>query len=578
MINKKLLNFVPESKKYIFLSVLFQWISMVLNTTLIFGTALFLQKIYENDLKDKYVLYLAALFLCVIIFRHLFNIQIGKYSYFASKDIKKKLREKLFIKIGELENSYSDEISTSEIVQLSTEGVEQLENYFGGYLPQFFYSMLAPLTLFLIILPISLKAALVLLFCVPLIPILIALVQTFAKKLLNRYWKQYTKMGSSFLENLQGLTTLKIYKSDEYKHRQMNEEAELFRKITMKVLYMQLNSIAIMDLIAYGGSVIGIIISATEFSKGNISFAGAFIIIMLSAEFFIPMRQLGSFFHIAMNGISASNKLFTFLETKPQSTGDKSMEKEVDGFVCRDLTYSYEEGRNVLKDINLDISKGKITAIVGESGSGKSTIASILNGKLKNYEGSIRLGDYELKDIKTEDIKRKITYIGFGSYIFKGNIRDNLLMAGDFSDEKLWEALEKADLKDFLTEREGLDTELLERGSNFSGGQKQRLALARALLHDSEVYIFDEATSNIDAESENSIMSVIYDMPEDKSILLISHRLGNVVNADLIYVLKDGSIEESGTHKELIEKDGIYKKLFEKQRKLENIGGGVLYE
>lgn len=364
MINKKLLNFVPESKKYIFLSVLFQWISMVLNTTLIFGTALFLQKIYENDLKDKYVLYLAALFLCVMIFRHLFNIQIGKYSYFASKDIKKKLREKLFIKIGELENSYSDEISTSEIVQLSTEGVEQLENYFGGYLPQFFYSMLAPLTLFLIILPISLKAALVLLFCVPLIPILIALVQTFAKKLLNRYWKQYTKMGSSFLENLQGLTTLKIYKSDEYKHRQMNEEAELFRKITMKVLYMQLNSIAIMDLIAYGGSVIGIIISATEFSKGNISFAGAFIIIMLSAEFFIPMRQLGSFFHIAMNGISASNKLFTFLETKPQSTGDKSMEKEVDGFVCRDLTYSYEEGRNVLKDINLDISKGKITAII----------------------------------------------------------------------------------------------------------------------------------------------------------------------------------------------------------------------
>lgn len=578
MINKKLLNFVPESKKYIFLSVLFQWISMILNTALIFGTALFLQKIYENDLRNKYVLYLAALFLCVMIFRHLFNIKIGKYSYFASKDIKKKLREKLFIKIGELENSYSDEISTSEIVQLSTEGVEQLENYFGGYLPQFFYSMLAPLTLFLIILPISLKAALVLLFCVPLIPILIALVQTFAKKLLNRYWKQYTKMGSSFLENLQGLTTLKIYKSDEYKHRQMNEEAELFRKITMKVLYMQLNSIAVMDLIAYGGSAIGIIISATEFSKGNISFAGAFIIIMLSAEFFIPMRQLGSFFHIAMNGISASNKLFTFLETKPQSTGDKSVEKEVDGFICRNLTYSYEEERSVLKNINLEIPKGKITAIVGESGSGKSTIASILNGKLKNYEGSIKLGDYELKDIKTDDIKKNVTYIGFGSYIFKGSVRDNLLMAGDFSDEELWKAVEKADLKDFLTEREGLDTELLERGSNFSGGQKQRLALARALLHDSKVYIFDEATSNIDVESENSIMRVIYDMPEDKSILLISHRLGNVVNADSIYVLKNGLIEESGTHKELIEKDGIYKKLFEKQRKLENIGGGVLYE
>lgn len=573
MINKRLIGTVPDSKPYIAGNVALQWLSLLSNAGMIFSCAWFLQQLLEGAAAPRTLALPLAAGLAAVLVRGICTAGAGRMSFLAARSVKRTLRRSIYEKLLRLGPAYSQNVATSEAVQLAAEGVEQLETYFGAYLPQFFYSMLAPATLFALLAPVSLRAALALLVCVPLIPAAIAAVQTFAKKLLGRYWGQYTALGDTFLENLQGLTTLKIYQADGYKQEEMNREAEKFRRITMKVLTMQLNSITIMDLVAYGGAALGMVLAVLEFRAGRIPFWGCFAVIFLSADFFLPMRQLGSFFHIAMNGMAASDKIFRLLdlpEHKQKVSESFPMRHDA---VCSNLRFSYEGGREILHGVDLQFNQGSFTALVGESGCGKSTIAAILMGRNKGYTGSAAIGGVELKDINENSLLQNITYIGHQSYLFKGTVRDNLLMGkSSASEDELWAVLERVNLAAFLKSEKGLDTPLLEKASNLSGGQCQRLALARALLHDSPIYIFDEATSNIDIESENNIMAAIHKLAKHKTVLLISHRLANVIQSDNIYVLENGRIAESGSHTELLQNHGLYERLWNAQQSLENYG------
>lgn len=569
MINKRLIGTVAESKKYIAGNVASQWVSLCSNVVIMGSIANFIGRLaFEKPQTSDIIFLMITIAICVAI-RFVCTKISSKMSFLSTKSVKQKLRKMIFEKVLRLGASYNEKVMTSEIVQISVEGVEQLETYFGAYLPQFFYAMIAPLTLFVVTCFVNVLSAVVLLVCVPLIPIAIALVQTWAKKLLSKYWGQYTALGDTFLENLQGLTTLKIYKSDKFKNDEMNIEAEKFRKITMKVLTMQLNSITIMDLIAYGGAAVGMILAVTQFACGNIDVSGCLFIILLSADFFIPMRQLGSFFHIAMNGMAASDKIFNLLDIDESSPATKKITDNID-IECKSLCFSYDENREILHNVNMNFKRGSFTAIVGKSGCGKSTVASILTGKNKGFKGSVTIGNIPINEISESSLMKSITYIGHNSYIFKGTVRENLLMANDVDDNKLWQTLEKVNLADFLKSENGLDTVIDEKASNISGGQRQRLALARALLHNSRIYIFDEATSNIDVESENDIMAQIAEIAKSKTVILISHRLANVVDADNIYVMQDGNTVESGTHTELLKNNGVYAELYNSQIQLEN--------
>lgn len=573
MIKKRLVQVVPDSRKYIAGNVIFQWIALVFNIVFMTVIASFIAGLVTTKdlalIRQRIIPFAVISLICFVI-RFMCNIGSSAMSYQSSKTVKKTLRNMIYEKLLRLGASYNEKIKTSELVQITVEGVDQLETYFGAYLPQFFYAMLAPLTLFVYVSTINTLCAVVLLICVPLIPVSIAVVQTWAKKLLSKYWDQYTALGDTFLENLQGLTTLKIYQADEYKNNQMNEEAEKFRKITMKVLTMQLNSITIMDFVAYGGAALGLIMSVLQFKNGRIDMAGCLLIIFLSADFFIPMRQLGSFFHIAMNGMAASDKIFNFLDMQESDKGTTTFPKKHD-IICRNMQFSYEPERPILKNINMVCPMGSFTAIVGESGCGKSTLAGILMKKNENYNGDITIGGIQLSDISESSLMANVAYISHQSYIFKGTVRDNLLMsAPDASEDKMWDALKRVKLADYIKEQGGLDMKLNEQASNLSGGQKQRLSLARALMRDNSIYIFDEATSNIDVESEDAIMSEVYNLAKDRTVILISHRLANVVKADKIYVFSDGCIAESGSHKELVEKNGVYGRLWNTQYELEN--------
>ena len=575
MINKRLIGTVSESKKYVAGNVALQWCSLAANIAMMTALTSLLAALYGGTAGADQLWKTAVVAVLAVAVRFGCTVGASRMGYLSSKAVKKTLREQIYSKLLRLGASYKEQVSTSEVVQVAVEGVDQLETYFGAYLPQFFYAMLAPLTLFVYLSFINLPSAVVLLICVPLIPVAIAAVQTWAKKLLSRYWGQYTALGDTFLENLQGLTTLKIYQSDDFKQDQMNEEAEKFRRITMKVLTMQLNSITIMDLIAYGGAALGMVMAVTQFQAGKVELAGCLLIILLSADFFIPMRQLGSFFHIAMNGMAASDKIFRLLDLPEPDQGTQSVPADYP-ITCRNLRFAYEENREIIHGIDLNFPVGGFTAIVGESGCGKSTIASILMGRNRGYGGSIKIGGVELSDISETNLMENITYISHQSYIFKGTVRDNLRMGKSAaSDEQLWAALEQVNLADFLRSENGLDTLLTERGGNLSGGQCQRLALARALLHDSPVYIFDEATSNIDVESENDIMAQIHALAKSKTVILISHRLVNAADADCIYVMEKGSIAEHGTHAELLQQNGQYAALWNVQQSLENYGKAV---
>lgn len=571
MIKTRLIEQVPSSKKYIALTVLAQWLKTVANIVMIFILSNLLAQILDGKAFDfkgllPYLVAIAA----VMLVRYLCGYASSQTSFFASSEVKKVLRQKMYKKLTRMGASYSEKVSTSEVLQVFVEGVDQLELYFGKYLPQFFFAMLAPITLFAVLVFVSWKASLVLLICVPLIPLSIVAVQKIAKRLLSKYWGVYTNLGDTFLENIQGLTTLKVYQADERKNVEMNEKAEEFRRITMKVLTMQLNSVSVMDIVAYAGSAVGVVIAIIQVKNGTITLPQAFLIIMLAADFFLPLRLLGSFFHVAMNGMAASDKLFKLLDTKEDEHGAEIPENLDGDIEIKDLSFSYDGEKTVLNDISATFKKHELISIVGESGCGKSTLASLFCGTTKGYIGSITIGGVEIKDIDEKTLMNNITAVNFNSYIFAGTVRENMLIADkSASDEKMIEALKMVNLWSFLSEQDGLDTKLNQQGSNFSGGQRQRLAIARALLHNTPIYVFDEVTSNIDAESENDIMTVIHNMAKIKTVILISHRLENVVGSDKILLLDKGKIEESGTHSELMSLNKKYKLMYSTQAELE---------
>ena len=427
MIDKRLTGAVRESKKYIAGHVVLQWCALVANITMTGAICRLLSRLYQGSAGAKDLQWTVCIAIGAVALRFVCNVGAARMGYLSSKAVKKKLREQIYRKLLRLGSAYREQVQTSEVVQVAVEGVDQLETYFGAYLPQFFYAMLAPLTLFLLLCFVNVPAAVVLLVCVPLIPIAIAAVQTWAKKLLSKYWSQYTALGDTFLENLQGLTTLKIYQADEFKNQEMNDRSETFRRITMKVLTMQLNSITIMDLIAYGGAAAGIIVAVTQFQAGHVGLGGCLAIILLAADFFIPMRQLGSFFHIAMNGMAASDKIFRLMDLQE---GEKKTEPVPNDctIACQNLHFAYEPEREVLKGVDLHFPQGSLTAIVGESGCGKSTIASILMGRNRGYTGSVTVGGVPLCDISEESLLERFTYVSHQSYLFQGTVRENLLM------------------------------------------------------------------------------------------------------------------------------------------------------
>ncbi|WP_436513025.1 ABC transporter ATP-binding protein/permease [Clostridium thermobutyricum] len=617
MINKRLINICNESKKYIALTVLTNWIATLCNIITVIFIGQFINKLflYKNlNLKNENVIDFLSKFEVfknislltsiiivagLLVLRYISNILYTKFSCMASSKARVTLRELIYKKLLELGTSYTSVESTSSVVQVSVEGVEQLEIYFGRYLPQFFYSLLVPITLFFFMSFISIKASVVFILSVPLIPISIIAIMKIAKRILKDYWKSYSDLGGTFLENLQGLTTLKVFNIDEERHEKMNKEAENFRKITMKVLSMQLNSITIMDLVAFCGAALGIIVALFQFRNGEIQIGSLIIIAILSSEFFIPLRLLGSYFHIAMNGMAASDRMFKILDANVEDISESkedvselnenrikfrgkssnNIAKKEDktfkdvNIKLRDVSFSYDGKRNVLNNINMDISKGGVVAIVGESGSGKSTIASLILNEHKVSSGEILINDINIEKVNRDSIYRNLALVSTNSHIFNGTILDNLLIGKkDATDEEIENALKLGRLYDFVSGlKDGLLTDVGQAGSSLSGGQKQRLALARAILADRQMIIFDEATSNIDVESEESIWEAIYELSKSKTILVISHRLLNVKDAEKIYVLNKGKLEESGKHQDLINKKGIYYNMVNSQNELEKI-------
>lgn len=574
MIKTRLLGFLSHAKKYIVYTIWWQWAALLAQVAAVFSIAELVERALQHTLTISFLERVSVTAMLIAAVRYLCERMGTRTSFLACVDVKRILREKLYEKMLRLGTSYREQVASSEVVQVATEGVEQLETYFGKYLPQFFYSLLAPLTLFVILCRVSWKASAVLLVCVPLIPISIVVVQKIAKRLLNKYWSIYTELGDSFLECLQGLTTLKIYQADQLKADEMDEESQHFRRITMKVLTMQLNSTSVMDIVAYGGAAVGMAVALSEFLHGNIGLAGVLRIVLLASEFFLPLRLLGSYFHIAMNGMAASDKIFRILDLPEPQDGSQTLPEGTLEVRLKDVYFSYEKEREVLKGIDLDLPAGSFISLVGESGCGKSTIAGLLSGKNKGFAGQITIGGIPIEDLKESDRMKRVVLVRHNSYLFKGTVEDNLRMARPSATEaELENALRRVNLLDYLRTQQGLKTQLQEKGSNFSGGQCQRLAIARALLQrDASVFIFDEAASNVDVESEELIMQVVHELAATKTVLLISHRLANVVKSDRIYFLKNGEITESGTHEELMERAGAYRQLYERQMALECYG------
>ena len=571
MIKMRLIRLLKGSGKYILYQVLWQWISLIAQIIIAINITQLIDNAFYNKISDSTIVKVIITVITGVFIRVLCDRFYTDASFHAGANVKRILRNQIYEKVLRLGPAYREQVHTSEIVQMAGEGVEQLEVYFSRYLSQFFYSLLAPLTLFIVVMRISMKSAVILLIAVPLIPIVIMLVMLVAKRLLSSYFDIYYGLGDSFLEKLHGMTTLKIYQADKAAADDMDRESEQFRKITMKVLMMQLNSTSVMDIVAYGGAAVGIVSALAQFYRGEISLFGMLMILFLAAEFFLPMRILGSFFHIGMNGMKASDRIFTFIDLPEQKRGDRKIVDNNINISLENLSFSYEPTKEILKRINMNIPPKSFVSLVGVSGSGKSTIAGILMGRNPHYSGSLKINDDEHSELTSESIMKNFTMVGHSSWIFAGTVRENLLMGNpNASVSEMNDALQKVNLLDFINSQEGLDTKLTSNAGNLSGGQKQRLSLARALLHNTPVYIFDEATSNVDAGSEEIIMNVIHELAKEKTIILISHRLANVVKSDNIFMLKDGNIVESGVHSELMANKSAYEKLFTEQMNLEN--------
>ena len=568
MIDKELFKLLGSNKKYIFSTVAIMVLGLISSITITASICYILFITYEGTNLNRLLVPAIVSFVALIV-RFICTIVTNRIKDKLGREVKKDLRGKLYNKIVKLGEKNVGEINMAGLTQVSLEGVEQLDLYYSSYIPQFFYAMIAPLILFFTTVWIDWRVATVLICCVPLIPMSIIAVSKYAKKIFAKYWGKYISMGDGFLDSVQGLKELKIFKTDGLQHEKMNKNSEEFRKITMKVLVMQLASTTIMDLVAYGGAGLGILFALLGVVTWQVTtpFMGLFLI-LVAVEFFLPLRAFGSAFHIAMNGASAGKKIIEILNAKEPTWGDKKVEDLT--ISLDDLYFSYDQKRLVLNNVNMVFEKNKMTSIVGESGCGKSTVVKMILGEDAPQEGLIKIGNIPLSEVSKVDYFKHVGVVSYNTYIFNTSIRDNFLLAkNDLTDEEIYESLKKVNLYEFIKENGDLDKVILEDANNISGGQKQRLALAIALASNKDIYIFDEATSNIDIDSETLIMKNVKELSKTKTVILISHRLGNVVPSDKIYFMDNGVVVEEGNHQELISKNGEYAKLYQTQKSLE---------
>ena len=568
MFDKDLIKLIGPNKKYVVYTVLFMMLGMLANIGITASICLALYYVMENR-PVAMLVYPAVAAVVAILIRYVAARRTGTLKDVLGRSVKKDLRDRTYRKILKLGVKSTDDMSMAGLTQVAMEGIEQLDLYYSTYLPQFFFSMTAPLVLFGVCVWIDWRTSLVLLACVPLIPVSIVAVSKYAKKIFAKYWGKYTSMGDGFLDSVQGLKELKIFQADAARQDKMNRNAEEFRKITMKVLVMQLASTTIMDLVAFGGAGAGIALAVTGLMKGWLLPAAALFLILVAVEFFLPLRALGSAFHVAMNGASAGKKIIALLNAEDPVWGTRTAEGE--GLCLQNVTFSYDGRREVLKDVTMSFMPKGMTAIVGESGCGKSTVINLLIGARRPQRGAVLLGGDDIACLSRESYYARLAAVSYNTYLFNDTVRKNFELAKrDVTDGEIYAALQKVNLADFVRENGGLDKVITEDAGNISGGQKQRLSLAVNLVADKDIYLFDEATSNIDVESEAIIMHNIKEMSKKKSVVVISHRLANVVPADKIYFMREGAVTESGSHAELIGRKGDYAKLFEAQKLLED--------
>lgn len=571
MIDKKLLALLGHNKKYIFYAVGLMIVGLFANLAITASICYAIQYAAEytsSGSNAQGFILPAVIVIIAMAIRYVTSRSIGDLKDTLGRNVKKDLRQKIYDKIIKLGVRTTDNMSMAGLTQLSMEGVEQLDLYYSAYIPQFFYAMIAPIILFVVTVRINWTVALVLLACVPLIPMSIIAVSRYAKKIFAKYWGKYTSMGDSFLDSVQGLKELKIFQADAAQNIKMNETSEEFRKITMKVLVMQLASTTIMDMVAYGGAGLGIALTIHAVVNGSLSAYAALFLILVAVDFFLPLRAFGSAFHIAMNGASAGNKILSLLAQPDPVWGSETIDNTE--ITVKDVTFSYDGKRDVLKHASMNFGSTGMCAIVGESGSGKSTVVNLLLGAYHPQQGSILVGDKPLETLSRESYYSHISVVSYNTYIFNETIRQNFMLAKyNVTDEEIYSALKKVNLYDFIIDNDGLDKVITEDAANISGGQKQRLALAINLVANKDIYIFDEATSNIDIESEAIIMNNIKELSKEKSVIVISHRLANVIAADTIYYIEDGEVKEHGTHNELMNMHEGYAKLYTTQKKLE---------
>lgn len=571
MIDKKLLALLGGNKKYIFYTVGLMIVGLFANLAITASICYAIQYAAEyasSGSNAQGFILPAVIVIIAMAIRYITSRSIGDLKDTLGRNVKKDLRQKIYDKIIKLGVRTTDNMSMAGLTQLSMEGVEQLDLYYSAYIPQFFYAMIAPIILFVVTVRINWAVALVLLACVPLIPMSIIAVSRYAKKIFAKYWGKYTSMGDSFLDSVQGLKELKIFQADAAQNIKMNETSEEFRKITMKVLVMQLASTTIMDMVAYGGAGLGIALTIHAVVNEAISAYAALFLILVAVDFFLPLRAFGSAFHIAMNGASAGNKILSLLAQSDPVWGNETVDSTK--IAIKDVTFSYDGTRDVLQHVFMSFGSTGMYAIVGESGSGKSTVVNLLLGAYHPQQGSILVGNKPLETLNREAYYSHISVVSYNTYIFNETIRQNFMLAkADVTDEEIYNALKKVNLYDFIIGNGGLDKIITEDATNISGGQKQRLALAINLVANKDIYIFDEATSNIDIESEAIIMNNIKELSKEKSVIVISHRLANVIAADTIYYIEDGEVKEHGTHAELMNIHEGYAKLYTTQKNLE---------
>ncbi len=568
MIDKELLRLLGGSRKYIFYTVGAMVIGLIANLSITASICYAIKLLSQSAEPSAYIIPAVCGVVGVAV-RYAASRITGNLKDLLGRKAKKELREKTYDKIVRLGVRSTDGMSVAGLTQVAMEGIEQLDLYYSSYIPQFFYAMLAPIILFFVTVGIDWRVAVVLLCCVPLIPVSIVAVSKYAKKIFAKYWGKYTSMGDSFLDSVQGLRELKIFRADAAQHVKMNENAEEFRKITMKVLVMQLASTTIMDIVAYGGAGLGIAFAVTGVANRGLSPVSALFLILVAVDFFLPLRAFGSAFHVAMNGASAGKKILSLLAQPDPVWGEEKLSNTE--LKLENVTFSYDGERDVLKNVTMTFPEKGMTSIVGESGCGKSTAVGLLYGALRPKSGKVTAGGRPLESLSREEYYSKLAVVSYNTYIFNTTVRENFRLAkGNVTDDEIFAALEKVNLADFIRENGGLDKEITEDGANISGGQKQRLALAVNLVADKSVYIFDEATSNIDIESEAVIMRNIKALSEKKSVIVISHRLENVVPSDRIYYMENGDVKEVGMHSELMASQGGYAALYTAQKKLEN--------